>query len=256
MKVGILVCDSSVRDELVYGLKSAGINVEVHVTHASDAPAVSLLQAGNFINKAACYDIIHNFSGGIGLLYAHMAGKLMVSSVSEKPSNEDLAIFRAAGETCFFVSELGLVESFGLKGVPGIDTFAGDRVRFYLDVYTRIIALGKKKEHRPWGNYEVLSAEKDDHKVKRITVLPGKRLSLQYHGKRREHWIVISGQALVTVGEEKVRLDPTGAIDIPHETAHRIENVGTQDLVFIEVQQGNYFGEDDIVRIEDDFGRI
>ncbi|MRR08287.1 MAG: cupin domain-containing protein [Deltaproteobacteria bacterium] len=113
-----------------------------------------------------------------------------------------------------------------------------------------------QKEHRPWGYYEVLSAEHHDHKVKRITVLPGKRLSLQYHAGRREHWIVISGKAVATVDGRHVELGPSGSIDIPQGSAHRIENVGVQDLVFIEVQQGEYFGEDDIVRLEDDFGRV
>jgi mannose-6-phosphate isomerase-like protein (cupin superfamily) len=109
--------------------------------------------------------------------------------------------------------------------------------------------------HRPWGFYEVLS-DKPDHKVKRITVLPKKRLSLQLHRKRKEHWIVVSGEGLVTVGENIVRLKPSGSIDIPQGEAHRIENTGDIPLVFIEVQQGEYFGEDDIVRLEDDFGRI
>jgi mannose-6-phosphate isomerase len=113
-----------------------------------------------------------------------------------------------------------------------------------------------QKEHRPWGFYEVLSDEHHDHKVKRITVLPGKRLSLQYHARRREHWIIISGKAVVTLGEEHVELGPSDAIDIPRGSVHRIENVGAKDVVFIEVQQGEYFGEDDIVRIEDDFGRV
>ena len=108
---------------------------------------------------------------------------------------------------------------------------------------------------RPWGYFEVLS-DTADHKVKRITVLPGKRLSLQYHGRRKEHWIVISGHALATVGDETAEVGPSGTVDIPHGASHRIENIGSEDLIFIEVQQGDYFGEDDIVRIEDDFGRI
>ncbi len=256
MKVGILVGESSLPEEFFRGLESAGMEVEVHTIQSSAEPAVSLTQAGAFLKKAARYDLIHNFTGGLGLLFANMTGKLMISSIPEILSEEDMALFRAAGGTSFFVSEHVPVESIGLKGIPGIDTFAGDRVRFYLDVYSRVMAIGKKKEKRPWGSFEVLSDDRDDHKVKRITVLPGKRLSLQYHGKRREHWIIISGQALVTVGEVDMKLAPTEAIDIPHEKAHRIENIGDQELVFIEVQQGNYFGEDDIVRVEDDFGRI
>jgi mannose-6-phosphate isomerase len=113
----------------------------------------------------------------------------------------------------------------------------------------------KREEHRPWGYYEVLSQDKKDHKVKRITVWPGKRLSLQYHQKRSEHWVVVSGRGLVSLDGKQVKLAENEAIDIPLGAQHRIENIGDEPLVFIEVQQGEYFGEDDIVRLEDDFGR-
>jgi mannose-6-phosphate isomerase-like protein (cupin superfamily) len=113
----------------------------------------------------------------------------------------------------------------------------------------------KREEHRPWGFYEVLSQDKLDHKVKRITVWPGKRLSLQYHQRRSEHWVVVSGCGLVWVDGKQVKLVENESIDIPLRAQHRIENIGDEPLVFIEVQQGEYFGEDDIVRVEDDFGR-
>lgn len=101
----------------------------------------------------------------------------------------------------------------------------------------------------------MLSDEMAGHKVKRITVRPGKRLSLQYHRKRAEHWIVVSGTGLVTVDGRELGLGPGESVDIPRQAPHRIENIGDEPLVFIEIQQGEYFGEDDIVRIEDDFGR-
>lgn len=109
--------------------------------------------------------------------------------------------------------------------------------------------------HRPWGYYIIL-ADEEDHKVKRIVVKPRKRLSLQLHHKRSEHWYVISGKADVTLGECIVQLTKGEAVNIPTETAHRVRNPGTGDLAFIEIQTGTYFGEDDIVRLEDDFGRI
>jgi len=109
-------------------------------------------------------------------------------------------------------------------------------------------------DHRPWGCYEVL-ADAPDHKVKRIVVYPGKRLSLQRHRRRSEHWYVLRGQALATIDEREISLDPGQAVDIPLGTAHRIANRGAVDVAFIEVQTGDYFGEDDIERIEDDFGR-
>ncbi len=107
---------------------------------------------------------------------------------------------------------------------------------------------------RPWGHYEIL-ADGDDHKVKRIVVLPGRRLSLQRHGRRAEHWHVVRGEAVVTVDAARIRLSAGGSVDIPRGAAHRIQNVGEVDLVFIEVQTGSYFGEDDIERLEDDWGR-
>ena len=110
-------------------------------------------------------------------------------------------------------------------------------------------------DHRPWGYYQILSDEAT-HKVKRIVVYPGKRLSLQLHKRRSEHWHIVDGEALVTVNEKKITLTCGGSVDIPKEALHRVENIGQRDLSFIEIQRGDYFGEDDIERIEDDFGRI
>jgi mannose-6-phosphate isomerase len=108
---------------------------------------------------------------------------------------------------------------------------------------------------RPWGTYTVLSEDAPDHKVKRIVVRPGKRLSYQQHAKRAEHWFFVAGEAEVTLNGVVTTLSPGRAIDIPTGAAHRVANNGTTDVVFIEVQHGTYFGEDDIVRLEDDFGR-
>ncbi|HNY66111.1 MAG TPA: phosphomannose isomerase type II C-terminal cupin domain [Deltaproteobacteria bacterium] len=256
MKVGILVPEGQDHDGLIEGLKSAGVDVAVHVTHSPEAPVLLPARAGALLETASDRDLIHNLAGSLGLLCANLCGKPMLTSLTGLHTEEDVAIFKASRADSFFVSEQGHVPPAGLKAVPGVSICTGDRVSFYLDAYSRLLALGKRKEHRPWGSYEVLSDDCHDHKVKRITVLPGKRLSLQYHGRRREHWIIVSGDALVTVGHDMLRLTATQAIDIPHGEAHRVENVGELDLVFIEVQQGDYFGEDDIVRIEDDFGRL
>lgn len=113
----------------------------------------------------------------------------------------------------------------------------------------------EREDHRPWGYYEVLS-NRPDHKVKRIVVYPGKRLSLQRHQHRSEHWTIISGSATVTRDAEQITLSPGESIDIPLGAAHRVLNSTDELLVFIEVQRGDYFGENDIVQIEDDFGRV
>jgi mannose-6-phosphate isomerase len=121
-------------------------------------------------------------------------------------------------------------------------------------VYKKILQLSPREDHRPWGFYEILS-DKPNHKVKRITVYPGQRLSYQRHFRRSEHWYVVSGRAVVTKGREGIELKPGQAIDVPVRTWHRIQNPGTENMVFIEVQSGDYFGEDDIERREDDYGR-
>jgi mannose-6-phosphate isomerase-like protein (cupin superfamily) len=107
---------------------------------------------------------------------------------------------------------------------------------------------------RPWGSYYVLD-DAEGHKVKRIVVDPGKRLSYQRHALRAEHWFIVHGEAVVTLEGEEIHLCAGAAIDIPRGAAHRIENRGPGTLVFVEVQHGDYFGEDDIVRLADDFGR-
>jgi mannose-6-phosphate isomerase len=107
---------------------------------------------------------------------------------------------------------------------------------------------------RPWGTYTVLDDD-GTHKVKRIVVLPGRRLSYQRHARRSEHWFVVRGTAAVVLGGVERELSAGDSVDIPAGTDHRIGNPGRDDLVFVEVQHGDYFGEDDIVRLEDDYGR-
>ncbi len=128
-------------------------------------------------------------------------------------------------------------------------------VEEYLKVYAQILDETKREDHRPWGYYQVLS-DLPDHKVKRITVYPGKRLSLQRHQHRREHWTIVQGTAQVTRDSQQIVIKAGESVDIPLGAIHRVLNPGAESLVFIEVQMGDYFGEDDIERLEDDFGRI
>jgi mannose-6-phosphate isomerase len=117
--------------------------------------------------------------------------------------------------------------------------------------------MGSAQEHdeRPWGNYTVL-ADTEHYKVKRIVVRPDKRLSYQQHARRSEHWFVVAGQGVVVLDGSRLPVGAGQAVDVPRGSAHRMENTGEGDLIFIEVQHGDYFGEDDIVRLEDDFGRV
>jgi mannose-6-phosphate isomerase len=110
-------------------------------------------------------------------------------------------------------------------------------------------------DRRPWGSFTVLD-EGPGYKVKRIEVLAGKRLSYQRHARRAEHWMVVAGTARVTLDGSEAFVRCGETVDISVGMAHRVENPGTDLLVFIEVQRGDYLGEDDITRIEDDFGRV
>ena len=110
------------------------------------------------------------------------------------------------------------------------------------------------KEERPWGTFEVLY-EEEGLKVKRIVVNPGMRLSLQSHRQREENWLVLQGKALVVLDNKHIYLSPHQVVHIPRNARHRVQNSASENLVFIEVQQGSYLGEDDIVRYEDDFNR-
>ena len=159
-----------------------------------------------------------------------------------------------------------LVATIGLSNMVVVDTQDAtlvcpkDRSQ---DVKKIVEALKKQNaperlEHltvfRPWGSYTVLE-EGPGYKVKRVTVNPGGRLSLQLHHQRSEHWVVINGTARVTRGDEVFDLTIGQSTGIPAETRHRLENQGSETLHIIEVQNGPYLGEDDIVRIQDDYGR-
>ncbi|MDK2781484.1 MAG: mannose-phosphate guanylyltransferase / mannose-6-phosphate isomerase [Archaeoglobi archaeon] len=134
---------------------------------------------------------------------------------------------------------------------------AGERIREVVNILSE---RGDERARipptveRPWGSFTVLS-ESEEFKIKKIVVKPGKRLSLQRHNRRCEHWMVVKGTAKVRVGDEEKILRPGEHVFIPLREIHRLENPGDEELEIIEVQLGDYFGEDDIERIEDDFGR-
>ena len=123
-----------------------------------------------------------------------------------------------------------------------------------LNIQNSKLTIEHSVVHRPWGTYEVLLST-DNYKIKRIVVKPGKRLSLQKHFHRNEHWIVVSGTATVTVGDSIKLIPPNESTYIKMGEVHRLENEGKIPVIMIEVQVGEYTGEDDIVRIEDDFKR-
>lgn len=114
--------------------------------------------------------------------------------------------------------------------------------------------MSSERDDRPWGYYEVVDAC-DGFRVKRICVSVGHRLSYQRHSVRSEHWYVVLGSGVATLDGAELPVGPGATVDIPAGAAHRMANVGAVDLVFIEIQTGSYFGEDDIERLADDYGR-
>ena len=168
---------------------------------------------------------------------------------------------------CYIRSDERLVGVVGIDNVIVIDTpdallVAGrDRVQDVKHLYARLKAQGHeayklhRTVHRPWGTYTVLE-EGPRFKIKRIVVKPGASLSLQMHHHRSEHWIVVSGMARVVNGTKDLFVSTNESTFIPAGHQHRLENPGILELVMIEVQSGEYLGEDDIVRLEDNYGRV
>ncbi len=168
---------------------------------------------------------------------------------------------------CFVQSGKRVVAAVGVKDLVIVDT--GDAVLIAdrdhaQDVKEVVAQLSKLKHeavnfhktvHRPWGSYTILE-DAADCKVKRLVVKPGQVLSLQLHHRRVEHWTVVQGTAKVRLGDEEFLLEVNQSTFIPIETLHRLENPGDQDIHLVEVQTGDYFGEDDIERLEDIYGRV
>jgi len=130
----------------------------------------------------------------------------------------------------------------------------GRIVKAYLWLYHRILEKEKKEEKRPWGGYRILETG-PSFKAKRIWVEPGHRLSYQKHLQRSEHWVLIGGKAKVTLDGNEIFLKAGEAIDIPQDSAHRIENISENLLSLIEIQMGQNLSENDVIRLEDDYGR-
>jgi mannose-1-phosphate guanylyltransferase/mannose-6-phosphate isomerase len=167
---------------------------------------------------------------------------------------------------CFIQGESRVIATVGVKNLVVVDTDDAvliadrDRAQNVGEVVDQLkelkheSAFFHKTVHRPWGSYCVLE-DAEDCKVKRLVIKPGQVLSLQKHEHRSEHWTVISGSPKVRLGDREFRLNPNESTYVPAGTLHRLENAGTEDVHMIEVQTGSYFGEDDIVRYEDIYGR-
>ncbi len=269
MKVAVLVPEGIPRtevadsrsiftDSLLKILRSNAFDFTLHPIPAdgstgSSAPLKTLQALYNFFSKVEGVDLIHNLIGGLPLFLTPSLTVPILTTFFDKPLEETRSLIQSPPPLLFFSSFETTSE---LDGANFLGTIrAGEMEDQIPALYRKIDALTRREDHRPWGYYVVL-ADEMDHKVKRIVVSPGKRLSLQRHQRRCEHWHVIQGKAIVTLDDQQIPLEAGESVDIPKGAAHRIQNPGAeQDLVFIEVQRGDYFGEDDIERLEDDYGR-
>jgi mannose-6-phosphate isomerase-like protein (cupin superfamily) len=220
------------------------------------------LHISEVLERGDEFDLIHNHLDCLPLTYLKMTSTPMVTTIRETLSPQVLAVYKKYNGLAFYVAtsdahrhpELDYVATIR-QGI-GEEGFNVERmVLDYLRVYEKILSQRHREDHRPWGYYLVLE-DKPNHKVKRIVVYPGQRLSLQRHRRRAEHWLIIQGRAEVVRNDETLHLAAGQAVDIPCEAWHRVRNPGTQNMAFIEVQSGDYFGEDDIERAEDDYGRV
>ncbi|HWU51362.1 MAG TPA: mannose-1-phosphate guanylyltransferase/mannose-6-phosphate isomerase [Tahibacter sp.] len=194
-------------------------------------------------------------------------------AVSELETETDAQGNRVRGQAilvestnCYIQSDKRMVAAVGVRDLVIVDTDDAvlvadkDRAQQVKLVVDRLradkhdAAAFHQTVHRPWGSYTVLE-DADDCKVKRLVVKPGHVLSLQKHHRRSEHWTVVTGTAKVRVGDNEFLLNANQSTYIPIDTLHRLENPTDEDIHLIEVQCGDYFGEDDIVRLEDRYGR-
>jgi len=167
------------------------------------------------------------------------------------------------GATVFELNKLGLYFDKLIMGIGGGDrilindrkpTGRNTAYSYNLNRNSGIKNIDIEESVRPWGSYEVL-LDSEDCKVKRLYIKKGHRPSYQYHHKRTEYWTIVKGRALVTLDGEELIKEAGASITVPAGVQHRIKNIGEDTLVFIEVQVGDYFGEDDIVRVSDDYNR-
>jgi glycosyltransferase involved in cell wall biosynthesis len=134
--------------------------------------------------------------------------------------------------------------------------YSADRMaEEYISIYKTILEKRKTEEKRPWGYYKVLSDD-PGFKVKTITVMPGEKISLQRHSHRSEHWFVVEGKGVVDEAEQRFKVEDGDSVDIPMNAVHRIMNTGDENLTFVEIAKGDQIEEEDIERLEDEYGRV
>ena len=226
--------------ELADGLGPAGCDV---LRYDCDS-----VRAAQVYAAAREFDLIHDHLGYATLGYGSLVDVPVIATLYAAPDAEQRKLLADSAAVCV---ACGFEDPDGLCAAH-IDA-GEDLVAAHIALYERVLA--DRENYRPWGFYLILE-DQPEHKVKRIHVYPEQRLSYQKHRRRSEHWMVIQGTAVVTLDGEDITLTSGQAVDIPVGTAHRVRNPAEDPMEFIEVQTGDYFGEDDIIRIEDDYGRV
>jgi mannose-1-phosphate guanylyltransferase/mannose-6-phosphate isomerase len=243
--------------------RSAGTFQQAVEKHFADMPSISIdygvLEKSSRVSLVPC-DIGWN---DVGSWQA-------VHEISAKDANGNALQGNVIAVDCknsLIRAEKRLVAAIGVEDLCVIETADAvlisksnqtQRVREVVDVLHQRGStehVYHAKVNRPWGSYTVLEEDQDGFKIKRIEVAPGARLSLQSHKQRSEHWVVVSGTATVTNGEEVTTVQKNQSTYIPIGTKHRLENRGGEPLHIVEIQVGDYLGEDDIQRYEDHYGR-
>lgn len=246
---------ADVARRLARELGHAGL--EVRLIEAGEGARAGLV-LGEAIARAKEFDLVHALAEPRALPLLVVAAAPAVVTLSPSPGAEEWELAQRLAPRALFVASQRVESPLPLAATvaPESSHAAAAYRAVYAELLTREAARRVDQVHdrRPWGEYWVL-ADHPAFKVKRIDVLPKKRLSYQKHARRAEHWIVVRGHARVTLDGRDLQLARGESVDIPVGAAHRIENVGDEILTFVEIQSGTYFGEDDILRLEDDFGR-
>ncbi len=239
-------------NEVAPHIDSEQIIYEGHVSHQHKKDLLSHA-------RALLHMINYEEAFGLGVVEALTCGTPVIAI--NKGAMPELII---DGETGFLVNgveeavdavqKLGSISRKKCRESVEIRFSVERMVEDYIKVYETILEKYRREEKRPWGFYEILT-EKPGYKVKRITVLPQEEISLQRHAHRQEHWYIVSGEGLVTKNTDQIRVFSGDSVDLGVKEIHRVKNTGGQNLVFIEIAQGDYLGEDDIERFEDKYGR-
>lgn len=262
--VSLLTNELTVRDVAVVLFSADDLKTKVNIKHKESRgynqsltlKALECLHISDAFEQANDFDLIHNHFNFLPLSYSDLVVTPILTTIYEFLPSEILPVYKKYNGRAFYVSDINVKQLPELDYAATIDHNATppEMVEAYLKVYKYAVERKHREDRRPWGHYTVLS-DTPEQRSKLVHVYPGTRLSLQRHKRRHEHWHIVKGEALVTLDGREFKLKAGESIEIPLGAIHRIANNGTQVMSFFEVQTGDYLGEDDIERLEDDYSR-